>query len=263
LCSPYKISSNIQDLINDSKASNLTQESDKFWILVHALKAFVESSGVLPLPGSLSDMTSTTEGYIALQKIFQNKANEDMMAITAHVKASLVKLNKPESFVTESEIKTFCKNCNFLRVVRYRTLEDERNPKTANGSLFASQLASLPEEASYNIVWYFMLRAADRFFTQHKRYPGDKDSSVANDVIALSQIVNSLLAELNLTSSSINEKYIKEIVRFGASELHPIASYVGGIASQEVIKIITHMYVPMNNTFIFNGLNSTSLTTQL
>lgn len=51
--------------------------------------------------------------------------------------------------------------------------------------------------------------------------------------------------------------------RFGASELHSIASIIGGCAAQEVIKVITHQYVPINNTYIFNGITCTSETYEL
>jgi amyloid beta precursor protein binding protein 1 len=33
---------------------------------------------------------------------------------------------------------------------------------------------------------------------------------------------------------------------------------MGGVASQEVIKLITHQYIPMDNTFIFDGARSVS-----
>ncbi|EJW72116.1 hypothetical protein WUBG_16977, partial [Wuchereria bancrofti] len=46
---------------------------------------------------------------------------------------------------------------------------------------------------------------------------------------------------------------IDEMCRYGASELHVIASLVGGITAQEVIKLITHQYVPLDNTFVFDG----------
>jgi len=265
LCAPYRIPSNTQEILNDAKATHLTSDSSKFWILAHALKGFVENEGAgfLPLPGSLSDMTATTEGFISLQTLYQTKAHEDIVAVTARVKAALVKLEKPDSFVSEEDIKTFCKNSNFLRVIRCRSLDEERNPKTAKTSLFASQLASPPEDASSNIVWYFMLRAVDRFYTEHKRYPGsDNSSPVETDVQALLGVLHKLLGELGITTP-VDEKFVREIVRFGASELHPIASFVGGVASQEVIKLITHMYTPMNNSFIFNGLNSTSLTVEV
>jgi amyloid beta precursor protein binding protein 1 len=44
------------------------------------------------------------------------------------------------------------------------------------------------------------------------------------------------------------------MVRFGQSVIHNIASVMGGAASQEVAKIITHKFMPINNTFIFNGI---------
>jgi len=263
-CAPYSIPSNVKEILSDAKAAHLTQESTKFWILAHALKGFVENEGAgfLPLPGSLSDMTATTEGYLKLQTLYRNKAVQDAQQVAARVKETLAKLGKPENFVTEDEIKNFCKNCNFLKVVRYRSLEEERNPKTAKSSLFASHLASPPEQVSLNIVWYFMLRAVDRFFSQHNRYPGDTDATISKDAESLIVIAQHLLTELSI-ASPIDEKYIRETVRFGASELHPISSVVGGIASQEVIKTLTHLYTPLTNTFIFNGLNSTSFSLEV
>jgi amyloid beta precursor protein binding protein 1 len=47
-------------------------------------------------------------------------------------------------------------------------------------------------------------------------------------------------------------------VRAGACQLPSIASFMGGIASQEIIKIITHQYVPMSSLFLYNGINSTT-----
>jgi len=46
--------------------------------------------------------------------------------------------------------------------------------------------------------------------------------------------------------------------RAGGSELANIASLLGGMVSQEVIKLITKQYIPANNTVVFNGVRSTS-----
>jgi len=46
--------------------------------------------------------------------------------------------------------------------------------------------------------------------------------------------------------------------RAGSSELANIASLLGGMVSQEVIKLITEQYIPMNNSVIFDGVRSTS-----
>lgn len=43
-------------------------------------------------------------------------------------------------------------------------------------------------------------------------------------------------------------------VRQGATEMHNIAAYLGGVGAQEALKIIIKQYVPLNNTLIFNGI---------
>uniref|UniRef100_A0A914VIZ7 Uncharacterized protein n=1 Tax=Plectus sambesii TaxID=2011161 RepID=A0A914VIZ7_9BILA len=34
---------------------------------------------------------------------------------------------------------------------------------------------------------------------------------------------------------------------------HPIAALLGGIVAQETIKLITHQYLPVDNTFVYDG----------
>ncbi|KAK6052375.1 hypothetical protein COOONC_10117 [Cooperia oncophora] len=53
--------------------------------------------------------------------------------------------------------------------------------------------------------------------------------------------------------SQVPQHAIAEICRYGAGELHVVASLVGGIAAQEVIKLATNQYVPLDNTFVFDG----------
>jgi NEDD8-activating enzyme E1 regulatory subunit len=47
-----------------------------------------------------------------------------------------------------------------------------------------------------------------------------------------------------------------EVARAGGGELHNISSLTGGMVAQEVIKIITKQYVPIDNTCIFDGVGS-------
>jgi hypothetical protein len=46
--------------------------------------------------------------------------------------------------------------------------------------------------------------------------------------------------------------------RYEGSQLHTIASFIGGVASQEAIKLLTHQFKPINNTYVFNGITSES-----
>jgi NEDD8-activating enzyme E1 regulatory subunit len=45
-------------------------------------------------------------------------------------------------------------------------------------------------------------------------------------------------------------------MRMGKSELHNIGAFMGGIAAQEAVKLITEQYTPMNNSLVFEGIHS-------
>ena len=52
--------------------------------------------------------------------------------------------------------------------------------------------------------------------------------------------------------------FTPQVARFGASqEVHATAAVLGGACSQEAVKVITHQWVPANNTFVFNGVAGT------
>jgi len=50
--------------------------------------------------------------------------------------------------------------------------------------------------------------------------------------------------------------HAEEAVRWFAAEVHAVAAVVGGVAAQEAVKLITKQYVPINNTYVFNGVAS-------
>lgn len=47
-----------------------------------------------------------------------------------------------------------------------------------------------------------------------------------------------------------------EVARAAGGELHNISAATGGMVAQEVIKIITRQYIPIDNTCIFDGIES-------
>lgn len=91
--SPLSISSDVKAILADPKTQNIDANTSHFWILgmkvglwrrekekvcfiycfvfvlARALGDFVEKEKKLPLEGSIPDMTSTTDGYIALQRV--------------------------------------------------------------------------------------------------------------------------------------------------------------------------------------------------
>lgn len=57
------------------------------------------------------------------------------------------------------------------------------------------------------------------------------------DISRLKATALSLLTDLGCNGSVLPDDLINEMCRFGASELHVVSAFIGGIASQEVIKV--------------------------
>jgi len=60
---------------------------------------------------------------------------------------------------------------------------------------------------------------------------------------------------LDTEEGVLTEAYLKETCRFGGSQIHTTCAYVGGVASQEIIKFLTKQWVPVNNTFIWDAIS--------
>lgn len=60
-----------------------------------------------------------------------------------------------------------------------------------------------------------------------------------------------------------SDKIIKEVCRAQQSEMISISSIAGSIAAQEAIKLITHLFTPMNTGYLFNGTRSEGFMTEL
>ncbi|XP_057869389.2 NEDD8-activating enzyme E1 regulatory subunit AXL isoform X2 [Cryptomeria japonica] len=258
------ISSHLRCIINDSSAEVSSNSSD-FWVLVAALKEFVanEGEGEVPLEGSIPDMTSLTEYYVDLQKVYQAKAEADSIAVESRVRTILKNIGRDPDSIPNAAIKNFCKNAKKLRVCRYRSLEDEFKAPVS------TELQKYLGDENYSgaVGFYILLRAVDHFATAYNRYPGVFDGEVVGrprieemdeDVSRLKTIAVGLLNDMGCNGAKLSEDLISEMCRFGASEIHSVAAFVGGVASQEAIKLITKQFVPLTATFVFNGIDHKS-----
>ncbi len=43
-------------------------------------------------------------------------------------------------------------------------------------------------------------------------------------------------------------------VGYGASQLHTVSAFIGGVVGTEAAKVLTNQYIPLNNTLLFNGI---------
>ena len=136
------------------------------------------------------------------------------------------------------------------------------------------------------MIWYFALRAADVFYSHKFRYPGSftnnapaSSEALAKDAHDVFQYLHELCTTTCLVPAEslqsltnpgslaedgsepiITKDHAIEITRDGGIELHNISSLIGGIAAQEAVKVITNIYQPLNNTYVFNGIQSCGAT---
>lgn len=255
--SPTEVPHHLKKLFEEEACLNITAESKPFWILIRALKDFVEEEGkgALPVRGTLPDMTSDTDRYVKLLNIYHAEADKGVRAVHHRVQQLLALLGKPEGFISEAEVKVFCKNAHALRLVRGRSLAVEYDAKEATVDTILTSLDSPDSE----IIFYLMLRAADHFYSQYNRYPGFFEDQLETDISKLKASLCQVLEQFG-SGPVAKDDYVHEMCRYGAAEIHTVAAFVGGCAAQEVIKLVTGQYVPLNNTFIFNGMTTTSET---
>eukprot|EP00698_Gefionella_okellyi_P011971 TRINITY_DN3197_c0_g1_i1.p1 TRINITY_DN3197_c0_g1~~TRINITY_DN3197_c0_g1_i1.p1 ORF type:complete len:551 (+),score=162.64 TRINITY_DN3197_c0_g1_i1:26-1654(+) len=262
---PLRTPADVNKILRDEK-TNITAESRPFWITARAVRDFVdnEGNGDLPVNGALPDMTADTKSFVTLQRIFREKANKDVDAVYVRVQALLKSIGRDENSIKKEYVARACKNAYFWKLMRFRTIREEQTNINANSVSMA--LGMLKDMDGECMPLYVMLRAADRFRDQFGTLPGDTDNEddLPRQVAELQKIADAFVKELPEEAASIDTaKYAAEFVRYGGAELHNIAALMGGVAAQEMIKIVTEQMVPVNNNFIFNGMRSTTAVYEL
>ncbi len=120
------------------------------------------------------------------------------------------------------------------------------------------------------LIWWIALRACDAFYDRHQHYPGKHDQELALEADA-NEVYNfmiQIVASMGLAESDFIKEYLldptmgkdlaREVVRYDEAEIHTVAAVVGGVASQEAVKLITGQYVPLDDTYVYNGIASTA-----
>ena len=162
-----------------------------------------------------------------------------------------------------------------LRITRTRSYTSEyefvytsdAQKEEIQGELITETFDPYSEPAQTPMLWYIAVRAADAFHDEWGHYPGKDSQTIALESDAkpvqekLKEIVdrmglqeNELIASTIFSKEEMENAYAKEVTRYFNAEIHNISSVVGGVASQEAVKLITKQYVPMNGTYVYNGI---------
>ncbi|OWB77453.1 hypothetical protein B5S32_g1619 [[Candida] boidinii] len=239
--------------------NNLPIYQLKFWLLSKTLKNFIDSNNnLIPLNGLIDDMESDTENYNNLKKLYTEKSLKDFQNFKEILSIELNKFNKSNNNnklinITDNEIKIFIKNSKFI--------EFEKNSTDFKILLNSNLLDPLKNNYKdlININIYLGFLAIENFYHEHNKFPSN-----SSDSAELRAIMISILCYYNINSFPEGlDKILDEFIRYKGLEIHNISSLIGGIASQEVIKILTNQYLQLDNCLTFDGIRSKAETWKL
>ncbi|EFP77790.2 uncharacterized protein PGTG_03746 [Puccinia graminis f. sp. tritici CRL 75-36-700-3] len=283
-CQPTEVPTHIQELFDDPYCDKAPWFDGSFWLLVKTLREFVkrDPNHQLPLSGAIPDMKSNTKNYVKMESIYRQKASEDLQtfnSILDDVKDSSEPDdddNDDDNGETETEsgfhhygpeyqlssemIETFVKNCAHIRLIRGSKYTNDQ-PKDL---MLKFSKECEPGNQEFTANWFLGFQALSAYrLAKQGEYPGMRKGQEEHDFNSLSEIA---LKDLIRRGWDKDEKKVpeklakvlKEMVRSSGSELPHISSIVGGLVSQEVIKMTTGRYVPMNGICIFDGYRSTT-----
>jgi amyloid beta precursor protein binding protein 1 len=201
------------------------------------VKEFYEKNKRLPVPGGLPDMKAQSSVYIKLQNIYKDKARRDANEILDIVRGAA-----GGEDIDPAEIELFAANARFIKLINSTDAAPLALEQISEREFGNDELAAVagPEMPMSLLPIYLALTA-----TSHT------GSSSAQDIMASIR-----KRAPGAASNGRVEKAAKEVARAAGGELHNISAAMGGMVAQEVIKIITRQYIPVDNTCIFDGIES-------
>ncbi|TRM57388.1 hypothetical protein BD626DRAFT_515098 [Schizophyllum amplum] len=227
--SETSVPSDITALFQAPQLSSISASSPPFFLLLDALKKFLaQPPHVLPLSATLPDMKASTGTYIHLQKLYKARAEEEkeiFKSLLAHP-------------VPDEMVDTFVKNAHGIKLLSGKKWTDV----DANGTALAK---AITETDGKEVATHLALSALSNLLAK------EADAKVTEE--ALTEEAKALLP-LGTTLPEAFEAAAGEVARSPTADLPNTAAFLGGIVAQEVIKMITKQYTPINGVCVWTSL---------
>ncbi|KAI5970291.1 hypothetical protein CANMA_000643 [Candida margitis] len=287
----------IKSLVESIDSRPITAQTSIFWIYIAALREFLLlNNNILPLPGKLPDMASDSKNYTMLSRLYRDKAIKDQELFTNQVYKILDQVGKPRDSITSESIATFCKNTQLLFVTSgSKNLIADSLLSSLNSSCQLMEGSNSIETDMISI--YVGILTFNAYIEEYKTPPTIDDLvefiSIYQSKILKSNSSSNNDNNNNSSSSSKNSKnnknknsssnssnssaespfspthstpqiqsstldIFKEILIHNSTNYPNLSSLMGGVASQEILKLTTAQYIPLDNLFVFDGIKSSS-----
>jgi amyloid beta precursor protein binding protein 1 len=200
-------------------------------------------------------MKAKSDVYIKLQGIYKAKARKDAAEVLA-----LARLQEGGMTATPDDVALFCKNAAFVRLVGTRSEDPSRLQKLASKLLhiigstnpiltrnFRADIEYANDEVAEQVSMPLSLFPIYLALRATSQKPGATEDELVAEIEAL---VPSAAGRMSTRLAA------REVYRAGGSELHNTSAVTGGMVAQEIIKIVTRQYVPIDNMCIFDAIGS-------
>ncbi|KAJ9155019.1 NEDD8-activating enzyme E1 regulatory subunit [Pleurostoma richardsiae] len=231
---PPSLPSGLREIFEYQRQEQAEQRSG-FWLVAEAIEKFYDKHKCLPLPGSVPDMKAQPGVYIKLQNIYKAKARQDVAEVLEMVQESPRGRN-----VDPGDVELFCKNAAFVKLINAGRANGARLTEVAQEELAKDENAEAMMMPLSLMPIYLAL-----FATSHQ-----SEASAEEILETIGNIVPGSAGNERLAQAA------QEVARAAGGELHNISALTGGMVAQEMIKIITKQYIPIDNTCIFDGIDS-------
>ncbi|KAG6042295.1 hypothetical protein E4U41_000039 [Claviceps citrina] len=207
-----------------------------FWIVAKAVQRFYQKHNQLPLPGGLPDMKALSNVYIELQSLYRAKSKRDADEVV-----EIVRTIPGGCQIGRGEIELFCKNARFVKLLQgscnVPSTRQVIQIELANDEMRAGAGPELP----LSLIPIFLVLQTSALAPQ----------ASTEEIV---ELITNFAPELRDNQRLL--QVAQEVSRSAGGELHNVAAVVGGMMAQEMIKIITKQYIPIENTCIFDGIES-------
>ncbi|KAK7748893.1 hypothetical protein SLS53_000917 [Cytospora paraplurivora] len=231
---PNSLPSSLKEVFDYAHADPVKRKSS-FWIIADAVRKFYEKYNYLPLPGNVPDMKAQSKVYIQLQGIYKAKARQDVAEVLETVRHT-----PGGEDIDAGEVELFCKNAAFVKLINAAEMGEDHLAKVIEEELANDANAEVMMLPLSLVPIYLALLATSQ-----------NAQASAEEIL---QTIENIVPD-----ATSNERLVKishEVARAGGGELHNTSALTGGMVAQEIIKIITKQYIPVDNTCIFDGIGS-------
>ncbi|KAL1413018.1 hypothetical protein Q8F55_000767 [Vanrija albida] len=249
------------ELLKDPAVINISQTSKNLHLLLHTLQVFVNntSAHLPPVSPSLPDMHSSTGSYVALQNLYKQQHLHDLAKFTELLAGVLQSIGLPSDAIPDEEVESFVKNVGGVGIVHGSPLRAAKEYSGAMKERITEDFA-FEAQPTVGICIVLAILASEKYYEAFGHWPGSAEGeSTVVDVAEVERLAIKALSTVHAETGEVPDELadsIREVVRGGFATPPTTAAFLGGIVGQEVIKLVTNQYTPLDNTAVVDLVKS-------